>query len=279
MNMVTFLPSTIVVAMSRRHSPAKRATASVIALLVLATIVFTQSRGGLLGLGAAIVALALMGRWMRRGFGATVIIAILIAMPLAPTSFWTRMTSILDEQQDKQEFTGSREARRQVMTYGINTFFDYPITGVGAGQFKNYNPPDREAKFLETHNVLIQVAAETGIVGLLAFAFLVWRAIKAAWETQRLTRDRNWMSWMKKLNRVDAARALGEHTVGLEAGLVGWFVCAMFASVAYNWTLYYVLALLVAARELATHQVIATAPAKQKKISVRTPPLSIRTAS
>jgi O-antigen ligase len=279
MNMVTFLPPTIVVAMSKRHSPLKRAAASGIALLMLATIVFTKSRGGLLGLGAAVVALAVLGRWVRRGFGTTLIITILVAMPLAPASFWSRMTSILDEQQDKQEFTGSREARRQVMSYGISTFFEYPITGVGAGQFKNYNPSDREAKFLETHNVLIQVAAETGVVGLLAFAFLIWRAIKAAWDTQRVTRDKNWMSWMRKLNRADAARALAEHAVGLEAGLVGWFVCAMFASVAYNWTFYYVLALLVAARELATHQVFPAAPVMQKKISVRTARLSTHAAS
>ena len=278
MNMVTFLPPTMVVAMSRRQSPSKRAVASVIALLMLATIVLTKSRGGLLGLGAALVALVMLDRWVRRGFGTTIIVAILVAMPFAPSSFWTRMTSILDEQQDKQEFTGSRAARRQVMSYGISTFLEYPVTGVGAGQFKNYNPSDREAKFLETHNVLIQVAAETGIVGLLAFTFLIWRAIKAAWDTRRVTRDKNWMSWMRKLRRADAAHALAEHAVGLEAGLVGWFVCAMFASVAYNWTFYYVLALLVAARELATHQVFATAPAKQKKISVRTARLSTRTA-
>jgi hypothetical protein len=34
------------------------------------------------------------------------------------------------------------------------------------------------------------------------------------------------------------------------AGLVGWFVCAFFASVAFNWTFYYVLALAVAGREI-----------------------------
>ena len=92
------------------------------------------------------------------------------------------MTTIVDEQQDKQEFTGSREARRLVMGDGIDAFLEFPITGVGAGQFKNYNPPERQAKFLETHNVLIQVAAETGILGLLAFVFLIWRAVKAAWD-------------------------------------------------------------------------------------------------
>ncbi|HET9832677.1 MAG TPA: O-antigen ligase family protein, partial [Vicinamibacterales bacterium] len=274
MNMVTFLPATIVVAMSKRHSTTKRMTASVIAVLMLATIVFTKSRGGLLGLGAAIVALAILGRWVRRGFGTTIVIAILVATPFAPASFWTRMTSIVDEQQDKTDFTGSREARRLVMFDGINAFFEFPITGVGAGQFKNYNPSERQAKFLETHNVLIQVAAETGLAGLLIFAFLIWRAVKAAWETRHMTRDRRWMSWMRKLHREDAARGLAEHSVGMQAGLIGWLVCAMFASLAYNWTFYYVLALLVAARELAEHQVVMPVPAKQKRIRARSHRLS-----
>jgi len=278
MNMVTFLPPTIVIAMSRRHSAVRRMTASVIAVLMLATIVFTKSRGGLLGLAAAVIALAMMGRWVRRGFGTTIVIALVLATPFAPTSFWTRMASIVNEQQDKQEFTGSREARRLVMNDGVNAFFEFPITGVGAGQFKNYNPPERQAKFLETHNVLIQVAAETGIAGLLAFAFLIWRAIKAAWDTRQMTRDPQWMSWMRKLHRGDAARALAEHSVGMQAGLVGWLVCAMFASLAYNWTFYYVLALLVAARELAQHQIVLPVPVKQKRVSLRARRLSTQTA-
>jgi len=127
--------------------------------------------------------------------------------------------------------------------------------------------------------VLIQVAAETGVVGLLAFVFLIWRAIKAAWATRRMTRDPSWMSWMRKLHRDDAARALAEHSVGMQAGLIGWLVCAMFASLAYNWTFYYVLALLVAARELAERQVVMPVPAKQKRIRVRAPRLSTQTAT
>ena len=95
-----------------------------------------------------------------------------------------------------------------------------------------------------------------------------------------MTRDRNWLSFMHKAHREDAARSLSEHPLGLTAGLAGWFVCALFASVAYNWTFYYVLALLVAGRELAFDQVrVATIPAKLKKMSARTPVLSTQTAS
>lgn len=258
----------------------KRGFAAFFVMLMVATIVFTKSRGGMLGMVAAVLALILLNRGvMRRGFGPTVVIAVLLAAPFLPQSFWTRMSTIVDEEQDKKEFTGSAEARQQAMTDGVNTFLEFPITGVGAGQFKNYNPPDRQSRFLETHNVLIQVAAETGIVGLLAFTFLILRAFRAAWMTRTLLRDRQWVAAVRRMHREDAAAALGEHALGMCAGLVGWFVCAMFASVAYNWTFYYVLALLVAARELAFDQVRAVpVPAKQKNISMRRPAFSPQTA-
>jgi hypothetical protein len=64
--------------------------------------------------------------------------------------------------------------------------------------------------------------------------------------------------------------------LGLSAGLIGWFVCAMFASVAYNWTFYYLLALVVAARELARDRFPLPG---QKRISVpRSAPFPERAA-
>ena len=52
-------------------------------------------------------------------------------------------------------------------------------------------------------------------------------------------------------------RSLYAHTVAITAGLIGWFVCASFASVAYSWTFYYLLALIVAARELTKDRIAA----------------------
>jgi hypothetical protein len=50
------------------------------------------------------------------------------------------------------------------------------------------------------------------------------------------------------------------HFVALSAGLIGWFVCAMFASVAYSWTFYYLLALTVAGRELIRDRLASADP-------------------
>ena len=250
MNMTSFLPAAIVIALSGRQPAGKRLVAALIAMLMVATIVFTKSRGGALGIVAALGALALLGRWMRRGVGTITIVAVLVATPFLPDAFWARMVSIVDEESDKQ-FTGSREARRTVMQEGIEAFLEHPVTGVGVGQFKNYNPPERKERWLEAHNVLIQVAAETGFFGLLAFSFLIIAAAAATITTQRRVRHALRRGATRDEDTDDDARALGEHTLGLSAGLIGWFVCAMFVSIAYNWTFYYLLALVVAGRELA----------------------------
>jgi O-antigen ligase len=254
LNMVTFMPAALMVALTRRHSAMRRLTAAAIVALMLATVIFTKSRGGALGLLAMLVAFLILGRKVRPGFTAMALGAMLLATPVMPSSFWARMGSIIDPKQDA-EFTGSREMRRIVMQDGINTFVEWPLTGVGAGQFKNYNPGSRhvEQRWRETHNALIQAAAETGIFGLAAFMFLVLSGAVAASTTRRL------LAHPSRSNRPDPLglvmsdedrRSLYAYSAAMTAGLIGWFVCSQFASVAYGWTFYYVLALIVATREL-----------------------------
>jgi putative inorganic carbon (HCO3(-)) transporter len=277
MNMASFLPTAIVMALSGRQPAGRRLVAVVAAALMLATIVFTKSRGGALGVVAALAAIAIFGRWMRRGVGTITIVAVLVAIPFLPDAFWARMVSIVDEESDKQ-FTGSREARRTVMQEGIDAFLEHPLTGVGVAQFKNYNPPERKERWLETHNVLIQVASETGIFGLATFSFLIFAAAAAAITTQR--RVRLALAFRRGAARHeeqdDDARALGEHTLGMSAGLIGWFVSAMFLSIAYNWTFYYLLALIVAARELARDRL--PLPPKKRISVLRSAPFPERAA-
>lgn len=253
LNMVTFLPAAAIVAMTPRYSVIRRATAAGIVALMMAAVVFTKSRGGAIGLLVMLVSLVLLGRKVRPGFGVIAVVAVLFATPLLPASFWERMSSIVDERQDALRFSGSSEARRVVMQQGIDTFVERPLTGVGAGQFKNYNPPERKERWRETHNVLIQVAAETGILGLIVFCFLVVRAAVAAASTRHMlgrSKKRRAPDPLDAVLSEEDRRALYSHTVAMTAGLVGWFTCALFASVAYNWTFYYLLALIVAAREL-----------------------------
>ena len=253
LNMVTFMPVALMVALTPRHSAIRRLTAVGIAALMLATVVFTKSRGGALGLGVMLLGVLFLGRKVRPGFTIMAIVAILLATPFMPASFWTRMATITDEQQDKVHYTGSSEARRILLQEGLQAFVDMPLTGVGAGQFQNYNPPGRKEPWRETHNALIQVAAETGIFGLAAFVFLIVRGATAAARTRRLLskpRKRSTPDTLELVMTAEDRRTLYAYTAAMTAGLVGWFTCSLFASVAYNWTFYYLLALIVATREL-----------------------------
>jgi O-antigen ligase len=267
MNMVAFLPVGVVFAAMRSYSLPRRLTAAVIACLMLATTVFTKSRGGFFGLIAMFFVVLVLGQRIRRGFGSAAVVALLVAAPFAPSSFWERMSSITSDQKDKQKFTGSREARTDLMQAGIDTFLERPLTGVGAGQFQNYNPSWRKQQWNETHNALIQVAAETGIVGLLPFTYLIVAAFRAAATTRRLLARPRRASTADPVQTVisDSDRDwLYGNAVGMTAGLVGWFVCSMFASVAYNWTFYYLFALIVAASQL-TRDRLATGCALQAR--------------
>jgi O-antigen ligase len=260
MNMVTFMPAAAVVAMSRHQTTSRRLIAAGIVALMLATIVFTKSRAGVIGLVVMLGALIVLAGKVRRGFGVIAVAAILAATPFVPASFWIRMQSMFDEQRDKQQFSGSSEARRILLQEGIAAFVERPFTGVGAGQFKNYNPAGRREPSRETHNALIQVAAETGVLGLLAFSFLIVRAAVAAAATRRMLRGPRKRGQPDPLASVLTARdraTLYNHTVAMTAGLIGWFTCSLFSSIAYNWTFYYVLALIVAARELTDDRLLA----------------------
>jgi O-antigen ligase len=253
LNMVTFMPAALMVALTPRQSMIRRAIAAGVAMLMLAAIVFTKSRGGALGLGAMLIAMIFLGRRIRRGFAAMAIGTVLAATPFMPASFWNRMATIGNEQADSEEYTGSYSARRILLEEGLRVFWQYPLTGVGAGQFVNYNPAGRRERWREAHNAIVQVAADIGIFGVCAFLFLIVRGFMAAAATRRMLekpRKPRAPDPLRLVMTETDRRTLYAYTAASTAGLVGWFTCAMFASVAYSWTFYYLLALVVSSREL-----------------------------
>lgn len=253
LNMVTFLPAAALFAMGTRYSSGQRLTATIVGFLMLAVVVMTKSRGGLIGFIVMLIALVVLGRRIRPGLGPVILGAVLLSVPFMPHSFWDRMASIVDERQDKEQYTGSREARRILLQEGIDTFLERPLTGVGAGQFVNYNPPHRQERWREAHNVVVQVAADLGIFGLGAFLFLLFRAGVIAARTRRMLMGPKRARAPDPLDGVlpaDDRDRLYVMTTAMSAGLVGWFACALFASVAYSWTFYYPLAIVVAAHEM-----------------------------
>jgi putative inorganic carbon (HCO3(-)) transporter len=267
LNLVAMLPLAVALALVAR-STFRRMAAIGAAALMVGAIVATHSRSGSVGLGVMIVVLALVLIQRRPRLVLAGALALLLALPLTPASYWDRLASIADESQDD---TGSREARSILMREAWAAFLAHPLTGVGAGQFKNYAPDGREEAWRETHNVLLQVAAELGIVGLALFSFLIVRGMLARRQTSRLlhrarggTGTRGQPAGPPVIGDDEAMR-LDIHSAAMAASLAGWFVCALFASVAYHWTFYYLLALALAPREILRDRLAAALPARASR--------------
>jgi putative inorganic carbon (hco3(-)) transporter len=184
MNMVCILPIAAMAALSRRYSFLWRGVAAAGAVLMIATILFTKSRGGALALVITVLALVFTSRAVKPGLVIAGLAALLVVTPMIPDTFWARMATIVNAEQD-EEFTGSREQRSTLLREGFYTFTQHPLTGVGAGQFVNYDFPGRQVRWRETHNAYLQVAAEIGIFGLVALFYLIVRALAAAWALRR----------------------------------------------------------------------------------------------
>ena len=282
LNLVTFMAPTLFIVFQDKK-PSRRLFAAGLAVVMLAAIVCTKSRSGFLGLLAMGAVVMFYTARVKPGIVLAAIVAGMMALPVMPDSFWNRMDSIVNAEEDT---TGSRAARLRLIDQGIEVFLENPVTGIGAGQFQNYNAPGVVEKWRVTHDVWLQVASEIGVFGLIIFGFLVTRAYGANFAALRMLRSRRQRRAPDGAARRPAAfgaqtavrplarsgrsdpggdgpasntaieltdverRILDANAKGMLAAMVGWTICSMFASVAFNWTFYYVLALSVAGREI-----------------------------
>ena len=252
MNMIAFLPLAIIVAL-RRGRPMMRLVALIGIPFIAASIIFSKSRGGLVGLVAMLAVLLFQLRRLRPGIGVLVMAAALASIPFLPHSFTERMSSIFNPEEDP---TGSREARKRLLRDGYQAFIDNPVFGLGAGQFQTYNPEGRkEEAWRETHNAVLQVAAELGVVGLAIFLIVIGSGFSAVIRTgATLRRARG----HRRARAPDPARddreVMEMYAAAMAASLTGWFVAAMFASVAYYWTFYIVLGLATSVRDVVRQE-------------------------
>jgi O-antigen ligase len=263
LNMIAFFPLAVALALRGDRARWLVRVLSMIGVPALAmAIIFTKSRGGAIGLVAMLMVLTYQIRRVRPSVALAVVVAALAAVPLLPESFTDRMSSIVNPDEDP---TGSRQARKDLLREGFRAFRENPIVGLGAGQFQNYEPDKRSVPWRETHNAVLQVAAEMGIVGVAVFVTIILcgfaAGVQAGWALRRVRRSRRARGPDPYRDRREA---LELYSAAMVASLSGWLVAAMFASVAYYWTLYLVLALGVTLRDISRREAAHMARAAEE---------------
>jgi O-antigen ligase len=183
------------------RDPRMRWVAGGASALMLFALYLSDSRGALLGLVAALVVLAAVGwRVERQAF-----IALLIGAPLVAIAWFTHLIPARIEEKLLAQFRVndvSLTAQLNDANYstierlahwvaGLRMFRAHPLLGVGAGNYdaayQTYKVPGWDESLTHAHNYYINVAAETGALGLLAFLAVVGVALWAAWRATRAT--------------------------------------------------------------------------------------------
>jgi len=225
------VPLAVAFCVRREVHPAMRIASGAAAALAITAIVYSHSRGGFLGLAAAMILWALrekkLGRWALVG-AAVVALAV-----LAPASFWNRAETVPNFSED-----ASALGRVHAWSIGAAISADRPLLGVGAGNFPYawplYAPPGAH-KALEAHNIFLQAIAELGWIGFALFVLLVGKVIEGVWRAG--------------VGRASAGPGDPWLPRALLASCVGYLVCSLSAGFLGNSPHLFVLFGLAAAAE------------------------------
>ncbi|HTL61771.1 MAG TPA: O-antigen ligase family protein [Nitrospira sp.] len=196
------------------------------------TVVLTYSRGGAITLAVIVLAYLwkLRGRRERSWIYAGLFAAVL-ALPLLPSSYFDRMSTITNVQADR---TGSAQERIADMIIAAKTILDNPVIGAGMGMNMIAM---REARggWLPVHNVYLELALDLGVFGLALFLVLMWSCIQA----------------VARIQQNSVPPDLYFLAQGLEISLIAYATAAMFHPVSYQYYFYYIAGLAICARTIA----------------------------
>ena len=163
-----------------------RVFAGLAACLIGGAFYLTQSRGGQVALIAALLVIVLLGMprirvWMRIVIVAIFVLFLGVITGFIPLYLFDQVNHFLGlsgiSLQDPSPADFSTAERLAHWIAGINMYLAHPVLGVGIGNY-----PDAYANYYVTifvnslgqaHNYYINIAAETGTIGLVIYLFFV----------------------------------------------------------------------------------------------------------
>lgn len=209
------------------------------ALLMVVGLVRTGSRGGLIGLIAMVAALIVLATPRQRTRLISAALAASVAFGALVSSndeLRTRFASTFDSSETDYNYTAAN-GRLELWKRGIHYMVTHPVTGVGIANFPTAelligSEIKREQgiysrHMFTAHNSLVQIGAELGIPGLLAYIAVVFTAFVGLW---RIRRDAVAIARAG----LNGANDVGALAAAVMTSLTGAFVGGLFLSLAYS---------------------------------------------
>ncbi|MEW6606950.1 MAG: O-antigen ligase family protein [bacterium] len=206
------------------NSAYKKIALGIINLLILAVLLFTQTRGVWVGVILALIFIIIIGIRKKKKILLSLFAFVIIIPFIFPKEATNQVLSIFSDK--------TLGGRTYLWRDSLQIVKDYPVFGTGPGTFIHIYYPEYFSKeamenkdfgHLHCHNNFVNVAVEGGILGLFAFIWLLVASFCLGF---------------KILKRNLQDKDLFPLTIGLLAGLIVWLVhgmvdCTYLGSSAY----------------------------------------------
>jgi hypothetical protein len=190
--------------------------------LILGTIILTYSRATFLS-ATLLTALILRERGINLFKVGFVTLALLVVlMPILPQGYIERVVSIGELKGGREQSEESFRGRYGEATVALLMFQDHPVLGIGYSLYpENYLiyseklGIDPRASDRQAHSFYLEIAAETGIAGIVAFTAMIGSIFGSlAWSRRQL----------RRINRADLIPWVNAG----QFGLIGYMLTSIF---------------------------------------------------
>lgn len=232
---IALLPGLIAVTFAVKNKPELKVFFYLSISLMVLSLLYAQSRGAFITLPfiAGVYLLQFGSKAAKRlSFPFLIVVVLVQALPQYAVRIW-------DIGDTQTYYSGTGAARIEAWIAGIRMFLENPLFGVGFGQYANNTPlyvldvTMREISGLVAHNSYIEIAAETGILGLILFVLLMYYMV------------RNYSKAAKLFRSIGMRREFFV-TYGLYLGAIGYVFGQSFISAQYRKYLWLMLGLSIA---------------------------------
>jgi putative inorganic carbon (hco3(-)) transporter len=192
------IPLSVAMAYSETNSRRRLAYAAAAAITTAGTLV-TYSRGAMLTLAvmAMLMALVLKVRMRHIAMAGVAGLIVLMLLPQTITKRLGTIEALLPGKNTGAMYDSSLAQREMLTLAGVAMFDEHPILGVGAGHYAWYFPEFTNrvgtswVDYVEAgvnrypHSFYVEIACETGLVGLVAFFAAVLAAFLSLYSARR----------------------------------------------------------------------------------------------